>query len=105
MESESEPRPCQNQLVEGPPQVRLQKRHNHTIRNLVVGESKAIRLGAAECVEQDVEVANHRQNESVMDTDTIGYDALDDRQDRAANNSHIQKARATSTQSSESCLS
>src|SRR5580698_8569381 len=40
-----------------------------------------------------------------MNTDTVGYDALDDRQDRAANNSHIQKARATSTQSPEFRLS
>jgi hypothetical protein len=32
-------------------------------------------------VEENVKVANHRQNESVMNTDTVGYDSLDDRQD------------------------
>jgi hypothetical protein len=43
MESESEPRPCHNQLavypLKGTPKVRLQKRHNHTVRELA-SESK-----------------------------------------------------------------
>ena len=38
MESESEPRPCHNQLavypLKGTPEVRLQKRQNHTVRDL-----------------------------------------------------------------------
>ena len=65
--------------------------------DLAAGESKAIGLRTAQCVEQDVQVANHRENESVMNTDMVGNDALKDRQDRAANDSHIQKARAIST--------
>jgi hypothetical protein len=62
MESESEPRPCHNQLAVYPlkstPKVRLQKRQNHTVRDL--GSVRADLCGGYQ--ETDIPTATYKSN-------------------------------------------
>ena len=49
---------------------------------------------AHERIERDIEVAKNRQKESVMDADAVGDDALNFGDDRAADDSRHEEARA-----------
>src|SRR5258708_3820595 len=61
----------------------------------------AVWLRSAKCVEQDVQIANHGDEECVMNSDMVGNHALDQRNDRAAHDGHIQNAGTISCQRPE----
>src|SRR6266487_7169480 len=56
---------------------------------------------SAQRIEQNVQVANHGDEECVMNSDMVGNYALNQRNDRAAHNSHIQNARTVTCQRPE----
>src|SRR5215475_8625552 len=58
----------------------------------------ASRRRSPQTVVDDVEITEHRQNESVMDAHGIRNSALHNGQDCAANDCHVQNAGATSRQ-------
>src|SRR5437660_8618963 len=53
---------------------------------------------SAQRIEQNVQVANHGDEECVMNSDMVGNYALDQRDDRAPDNGHIQNAGTISCQ-------
>jgi hypothetical protein len=52
----------------------------------------AIRFRSAQSVEQDVQIAEHGEKERVVKSNMVGNHALDDGQDGAAHDGHIQDA-------------
>ena len=65
--------------------------------------SVSVWFRANQRIEQDVQVANHWQDESVVNTETIGDEALQHRDDGAPDDCHIQNPRANSGQRAEFC--
>src|SRR6266481_2747542 len=56
---------------------------------------------SAQCIEQNVQVANHGNEECMMNSDVIGNHALNKGHDRAADDRHIQNAGTISCQRPE----
>src|SRR5579863_1012520 len=56
----------------------------------------AVRFRAADAVEADVNVAEHREDEAMMDSNTVGDKSLNDRKNCASNDRHRKNSRTAS---------
>ena len=72
-----------------------------TLTFLHCGEALTVRLRPAKSVIQNVEIADHRQDECMVKSDMVGDLTLKKRQDRAAHDSHVQHAGAIAGQWTE----
>src|SRR4026208_298094 len=59
---------------------------------LCAGVPHAVWLRSAECIEHDVDVADHGNEEGMLNANLVGDRSLNQRQDCTADDRHIQKA-------------
>src|SRR5215510_7359815 len=64
----------------------------------VGGVAFAVRSGAAQSVEQGVQVADHGHEERVLNADAVGDYSLNEGQNRTADDGHVQNAGSSSCQ-------